>query len=287
MISYTVSVSEEKNIISMEDLFTRERKKNIFHNDDLYDVKNFINMEDITKNTISLRVGKSLAVLILTPETIQSIKSGKFPFQSCFSQATGAGLLASKNTGSMLPRSHGASLDECRITYEIMENEKTYEGLEKIAGMSGIIIYGEGKSIGRSNIVMEMMVAVSVTALSLYDMLKSLDEEIEIYCIKSLNRNIEKKNKKRYKSAILICSDDVYKGSKQSHSGETIQEVLENYKAEVVDCQLVPEERKIIQEQILEWVDKDIPYIFTTGGTSLSKSDETIEAIKEILEHYA
>ncbi|MDQ3395023.1 MAG: hypothetical protein M3512_13045, partial [Bacteroidota bacterium] len=226
-----------------------------------YDVSKFINMEDITKNKISLRVGKSMAVLILKPENIELIKEGKFPFQSCFSQASGAGMLASKNTGSMLPRCHGATIDECRITYEIMEKDKVYEGLEKIAGMTGIIIYGEGKSIGRSNIVMEMMTAVSVTALSLFDILQNLDEETEIYCIKSLDRNIEKKNKKKYKSAILVCSDEVYIGNKKSNALNTIKELLVHHKADVVDSQLVPANRTIIQGKILDWVAQGIPYI--------------------------
>lgn len=273
-----VNVRSWKNsFFQNKDLLKQDKNEDFLPQEN--DVSNYIQMEDITKNKITLKVGKSLAVIILKSDTIDLIKSGKIPFQSIFSQATGAGLLASKNTGFMLPRSHGTSLDECRISYEIMENDKNYEGLEKVAGMTGIIIYGEGKAIGRTNIVMEMMTAVSVTALSLYDMMKNLDDEMEIYCIKSLNRNIEKKNKKRYRSAILICSDVVYSGNKESHSAETIREVLEHYKADVVDSRLVPEERSILAQEI--------PFIFTSGGTSLNKSEETIEAIKEILEHYA
>nr|MDQ3393195.1 molybdopterin-binding protein [Bacteroidota bacterium] len=68
---------------------------------------------------------------------------------------------------------------------------------------------------------------------------------------------------------------------------DTIKELLVHHKADVVDSQLVPANRTIIQGKILDWVAQGIPYIFTTGGTTLGKSDETIDAIKEILEHYA
>jgi cyclic pyranopterin phosphate synthase len=55
----------------------------------------------------------------------------------------------------------------------------------------------------------------------------------------------------------------------------------------VIDYQILPDEKKQIQHQILEWVKQDVYFIFTTGGTGLGPRDNTVEAVKEILERDA
>jgi molybdenum cofactor synthesis domain-containing protein len=50
---------------------------------------------------------------------------------------------------------------------------------------------------------------------------------------------------------------------------------------------VVPDEKTVIQRQIREWVDEDIQFIFTTGGTGLGPRDNTVSAVREILERDA
>ena len=63
--------------------------------------------------------------------------------------------------------------------------------------------------------------------------------------------------------------------------------MLEDVNANVVYYNIVPDEKNQIQEQIKKWVAEDIHFIFTTGGTGLGPRDNTVSAVKEILERDA
>jgi molybdenum cofactor synthesis domain-containing protein len=54
--------------------------------------------------------------------------------------------------------------------------------------------------------------------------------------------------------------------------------------ATVVDYKVVADDIAAIQQQILEWVKADIHFIFTTGGTGLSARDNTVEAVKALID---
>ena len=50
---------------------------------------------------------------------------------------------------------------------------------------------------------------------------------------------------------------------------------------------MVPDDKEAIQQVIREWVAEDIPFIFTTGGTGLGPRDNTVSAVREIIERDA
>jgi molybdenum cofactor synthesis domain-containing protein len=58
-------------------------------------------------------------------------------------------------------------------------------------------------------------------------------------------------------------------------------------RAEVRHYAVVPDDKARIQQQIREWVAEDIQFIFTTGGTGLGPRDQTVGAVKELLERDA
>jgi len=66
-----------------------------------------------------------------------------------------------------------------------------------------------------------------------------------------------------------------------------INSLLENFGVEKIEYLIVPDEKQVIQSKIKDWVSKDIHFIFTTGGTGLGPRDNTVEAVKEILERDA
>lgn len=63
--------------------------------------------------------------------------------------------------------------------------------------------------------------------------------------------------------------------------------MLENVNARVSHYLVVPDEKELIQNQIKKWVAEDIHFIFTTGGTGLGPRDNTVSAVKEMLERDA
>jgi molybdenum cofactor synthesis domain-containing protein len=154
------------------------------------------------------------------------------------------------------------------------------------------VITGEAKSIGRTGIEMEILTGVSVAALEIYDMLKPVDSALEIGNIRLLEKQGGKSDRKKFFAsppicAVLVCSDSTAAGTREDKSGKVIREMLEESNAQVKYYNVLPDNKEQIQQQIRKWVDEDIHFIFTTGGTGLGPRDNTVAALKEILERDA
>jgi len=179
------------------------------------------------------------------------------------------------------------------VQFEFLNKEKHSTYLdETVFSKHGIVITGEAKSIGRTGIEMEMLTGVSVAALEIYDMLKPVDTQLEIGCIKLLEKKGGKSDRKKYFAtpptcAVLVCSDSTAEGKREDSSGKLIQQMLEDVNANVKYYKIVPDNKEQIQQQIKEWVKEDVHFIFTTGGTGLGPRDNTVSAVKEILERDA
>lgn len=250
-------------------------------------------MRDITSKQVTLRTAKAVGVVFCTPETITLIKQESLPKGNLFDVAKAAGFIGAKLTPQLLPHCHPVQIDGMDIYFEYL-SENLHADLFDAALFlkSGIVITGEAKSIGRTGIEMEMLTAISVAALEIYDMLKPVDKQLEIGNIRLLDKKGGKSDRKKYFSsapicAVLVCSDSTAAGKREDKSGLLVKQMLEAINATVKCYQVLPDEKNQIQNQILEWVKEDIHFIFTTGGTGLGPRDLTVEAVKEILERDA
>jgi len=250
-------------------------------------------MRDITHKQISLRTASAVGILFCSAETISLIRENKLPKGNLFDVARAAGLLGAKLTPQLLPHCHPVAIDAMDLEFEFLGSEGQTESLEKEAATrSGIVIRGHAKSIGRTGIEMEVLTAVSVAALEIYDMLKPVDKQLEIGHIRLVEKKGGKSDREKYFStsptcAVLVCSDSTAAGKREDKSGRVVREMLEAVRAEVRHYAVVPDEKVRIQEQIRAWVAEDIQFIFTTGGTGLGPRDNTVAAVKEILERDA
>jgi cyclic pyranopterin phosphate synthase len=239
-------------------------------------------MRDITSKQISLRKAKATGFVCCSEETLKLIQSDSLPKGNLFDVARAAGFLAAKNTQNLIPHCHPVSIDGLSIEFELCSHPDT-----------GILITVEGKSIGRTGIEMEALTAVSIAALTIYDLLKPLnDADLEITAIKLIQKSGGKTDKKKFfkspqKAAVLVCSDSTFAGKREDKSGLKIVELLKTYNTEIAAYTILPDEPEEIKKQILEWVAQDIPFIFTTGGTGLGPRDRTVEAVRSIIERDA
>lgn len=249
-------------------------------------------MRDITSKQISLRTAKAVGFVVCSEATLNLIKNNALPKGNLFDVARAAGFLAAKNTQHLIPHCHPVSIDGLNIEFETLtpnDNSPLFPENKKF----GVLIIAEGKSIGRTGIEMETLTAVSVCGLTIYDLLKPLnDTELEISSIKLIEKKGGKTDKQKFfkdkqQAAILVCSDSTFEGKRKDTSGLLISELLKKYNTEIADYKILPDEPEQIKLQILEWVKQDIPFIFTTGGTGLGPRDNTVEAVKSILEKEA
>jgi molybdenum cofactor biosynthesis protein MoaC len=134
-----------------------------------------IAMNNITQKVSSLRQAVATAtVTVSKQETIDAINNKLVPKGDVFEFSRAAGLLAIKKTSDVIPDCHPLPIEFAAIKH-------TIEGL-------AITISVEVHTIYKTGVEVEAMHGASVTALTMYDMLKPIDKSVEISSIKLLNK---------------------------------------------------------------------------------------------------
>jgi molybdenum cofactor biosynthesis protein MoaC len=250
-------------------------------------------MRDITHKQITLRTARAIGIVFCSESTLGLIESDQLPKGNLFDVARAAAFMGAKSTPQLLPHCHPVNIDGMDVQFGFLNKQmhSAYFG-DDIFSRSGIVITGEARSIGRTGIEMEMLTGISVAALEIYDMLKPVDTNLEIGNIRLLEKKGGKSDRKKYFAtaptcAVLVCSDSTAAGTREDRSGKLVQQMLLDVGANVTDYKVVPDDKKMIQNQIREWVAEDIHFVFTTGGTGLGPRDNTVAAVKEIIERDA
>jgi molybdopterin adenylyltransferase len=84
---------------------------------------------------------------------------------------------------------------------------------------------------------------------------------------------------------ILTISDKGAAGDRQDRSGQAIREILSSMDVSIVNYDIVPDEKDLIVEKLIKWVDEDgLDVVFTTGGTGLTPRDVTPEATLSVVD---
>ena len=88
-----------------------------------------------------------------------------------------------------------------------------------------------------------------------------------------------------FRVAVITSSDSGYEGKREDKSGPEIERIVKEYGYEVVHTIILPDERKILANEMMRIADNDIAdLILATGGTGFSPRDWTPEATKDIVE---
>lgn len=233
-------------------------------------------MVDITHKQNSLRKAIAEAtVSTSSAETTEAIKNKKIPKGDVFEFARVAGLFAVKKTSDVIPDCHPLPVEFTSINYSI-------EGLD-------IKIHVEVHTIYKTGVEVEAMHGASVVALTMYDMLKPIDKNIEIKSIKLLSKTGGKSDKLKYNEekglscTVVVCSDSVFDKKAEDKSGLIAVELLKKHglSASLI---IIPDNFAAIQREALSLSDNGCDIILFAGGTGLSPKDITPDAIKPLLE---
>ncbi|HEY4207025.1 MAG TPA: bifunctional molybdenum cofactor biosynthesis protein MoaC/MoaB [Puia sp.] len=250
-------------------------------------------MRDISHKQSTLRTAEAMGVIFCSLPTVELIRNGQLPKGNLFDVARAAAFIGAKSTPQLLPHCHPVAIDGMDLQFEFLEKELHGQLLDaEVFSRSGIVIKGQARSIGRTGIEMEILTGISVAALEIYDMLKPVDKQLEIGHIRLLEKKGGKSDRERYfatppSCAVLVCSDSTAAGKREDNSGKIVCEMLAAARAQVKYYEIVPDDKQAIQDKLRQWVDEDVQFIFTTGGTGLGPRDNTVGAVREMLERDA
>jgi cyclic pyranopterin monophosphate synthase len=134
-------------------------------------------MVDVGDKPATDRRAVARAVVRMTPETAATVQAGDAPKGDVLGTARIAGVLAAKRTGELIPLCHPLGLDHVDVDAEV----------DAAAGT--VTLTAEARVTARTGVEMEAMTAVSVAALTVYDMVKGLERGVEIASVALLEKS--------------------------------------------------------------------------------------------------
>ena len=112
----------------------------------------------------------------MTKKAFQALVAGKSPKGDVLETAKVAGIMAAKSTHSIIPMCHPLEINKVSVAFKL--NKKRYTAT----------IIAEVLYVGRTGVEMEALTAVTVAALTIYDMMKGIDRNIVISDIALLSK---------------------------------------------------------------------------------------------------
>ncbi|MDR6758212.1 cyclic pyranopterin phosphate synthase [Mycoplana sp. BE70] len=126
------------------------------------------NMVDVGEKAETVRVAVAEGTIRMLPETLALIREGNAKKGDVIGTARLAGIMAAKQTANLIPLCHPLMLT--KVSVEIVEDP----------ALPGLRVEATAKLTGRTGVEMEALTAVSVACLTIYDMAKAVDREMEI-----------------------------------------------------------------------------------------------------------
>lgn len=233
-------------------------------------------MLDVSRKNTTLREAFARARLSLQPATAQLIRDGNVPKGDPLTVAKVAAVQAAKNTSQIIPYCHPIPVEFVGVEYGLADDQLTIDV--------------HVKAIYRTGVEMEAMTAASVAALTVYDMLKMVDDTMEIKGVELLRKKGGKSSftdnyDRKLRAAVLVLSDSIADGSKGDRSGQAIRERLVAEGLEIADYRIIPDDVDGIVSTLKSYADElKLDLVMTTGGTGFSPRDNTPEALGQVIE---
>ncbi|WP_157671326.1 bifunctional molybdenum cofactor biosynthesis protein MoaC/MoaB [Francisella halioticida] len=205
-----------------------------------------------------------------------------------------AGINGAKSTSTLLPLCHPLTIDHVSIKTEINKNTNCVEAFCYVGTYS------------KTGVEMEAIAGVQAALLCIYDLCKMYGQDMLISDIKLLYKEGGKNNKIYNEESLpdeikkiidipklfdkiscvsITISDRASAKIYEDKSGKVLSSILESQGAAMLEKKIIPDEKEIIKNTIINIVDQKNPnMIITTGGTGVSPRDVTPEAIGDICE---
>ena len=132
-------------------------------------------MVDVGDKPITLREAVAEGFITLQSETLQAIAQGNVPKGDVFAAARIAGIMAAKKCGELIPLCHPLGVEAVEIQFDV-------------SGSNRVRIEATARITGKTGVEMEALTAVTVAALTIYDMCKAIDKQMTIDGVRLLSK---------------------------------------------------------------------------------------------------
>lgn len=142
-----------------------------------YDEKGVARMVDIGQKALSRRAASAEGMVKISRRTAELVRELQIPKGNPFEVARLAGIQAAKRTSELIPLCHNVNLDHVDVQIELRDDH--------------FLVHASASCRWATGVEMEALSAVSVAALTLYDMCKAVDSQMEITGIRLLEKTRE------------------------------------------------------------------------------------------------
>jgi cyclic pyranopterin phosphate synthase len=140
------------------------------------DARGEASMVDVTAKPVMLREAVARGEIRLQKSTLRLIQSRSVAKGNVLAAARLAGILAAKKTGELIPLCHPLPLTHCEVNFEFPKSRDR------------IVITASARIADRTGIEMEALTAVSIAALTIYDMCKAVDKTMQITAVQLVSK---------------------------------------------------------------------------------------------------
>lgn len=148
-------------------------EKNLTH----IDQAGMAHMVDVTEKSPTLRIAIGKGSIRMLPGTLEKVISGNMKKGDVLSAARLAGIMAAKKTSELIPLCHNIFLNQVVVDLEIDRD------------LPGVQIRSEVRTYGVTGVEMEALTAVSIAALTVYDMIKAVQKDAVIGNIRLVEKH--------------------------------------------------------------------------------------------------
>jgi cyclic pyranopterin phosphate synthase len=247
-------------------------------------------MVDVSDKPITARLARATASVRMQPDVLATLLDAGGPKGDAFVTARLAGIAAAKRTPELIPLCHPIPLDRIEVELEADRDQGT------------VRITAEVSTTARTGVEMEALTAVSVAALTLYDMTKALQRDVVIEEVALLHKEGGRSGSwtreedtgtaepeqpapggPAFEAAVITCSNRSAAGARDDASGPALVEALRSAGWNVdPTVTIVPDDEAAIAAAITERAAAGVRLVLTTGGTGLAPTDVTPAATARV-----
>lgn len=232
-------------------------------------------MRDVSRKPTTLRQAVASSSVSMAPATIAMVRAGQGPKGDPLPVARVAAVMAAKDAARIVPYCHPVRVDHVAVDFQV--------------GDDRVDIRCTVTAVDRTGVEMEALCGALVAALTIYDMLKPVDDGLFIGESRLLQKRGGKSDfvesfDRPLRGAVVVVSDSTAAGRRKDGSGRAIAERMAEAGVAVDGVTVLPDEPDAVEAEMRRLIAAGVDLVFTTGGTGLGPRDRTVEAVRRVID---